>query len=68
MPISSLIDIPIASLHAKRPETISLERAALISGSLNLAPAGMSSNFAFGRSGGAGGRAMPFTFNLNYSQ
>nr|WP_170061487.1 hypothetical protein [Rummeliibacillus pycnus] len=34
-----------------KPETTSLVRAALISGSLNLAPAGISSNLAFGRSG-----------------
>ena len=43
---------------------MSAVRAALISGSLNLAPGGISSSLATGLSGEAGGSAIPFVLEF----
>lgn len=40
-----------------------IESIAAISGSAKRAPAGMSSKHALGRSGGDGGKPIPFAFN-----
>lgn len=49
--MSSLMDMPIAWLHATKPAAIFNDKAELISGSLKRAPIGISSSLAMGRSG-----------------
>ena len=57
--MSSRMDCPIIVLQVTRPPAEFIANIPAISGSVNLAPAGISSRLHSGRSGDAGGSAMP---------